>query len=1050
MHRPPLSAHPRANRGEARPWLRLVIPLLAALCVLIPSDRVAAQGSAITGTVVSSTSGAPIPSAQVLVSGTTIGTTTDANGRFRLDGLTGESVTLEVRRIGFRPTRQVSRVGITDVRITLAEQSVSLDEVVVTGTPGGQARRELGNAVTTINAATVNEQGTVNSVHQLLNARAPGVFINPSTGNVGSGSRIRIRGAASLSLSNEPLVYVDGIRVNSQAATGPVNQGFSGNAISRLNDINPDDIESVEVIRGPAAATLYGTEASGGVIQIITKKGSRGAPRWSFSTRQGTSYVKDLEEVIPTNYASIPRRGGTAGQRDTISNNVYLSEKAKGNDLFQSGRIGEYDLSTNGGSGLFRYFAGAGYENSEGVDAVNKVDRKTGRLNLNVTPTDKLDFAFNVGYTNGYVSVPCEAGCGGIVLTSYLSNPANDTTLTNGQPNPLRGFHSGLPEAYGAYYEFYQEVDRFTAGFQANQTVAPWFRHRIALGTDRTQEENSELGRRIENLLYRSVLGTSGLGYRSMSWRSVNNLTMDYSGSALFDVNSNIKSTTSFGAQYYRNYYERTNSYGEQFPAVGVTNVGSTTTARSTDHDLEEDATLGFYAQEQVGIGNRLFLTAAIRADDNSAFGRNFDRVYYPKFSASWVISEENFWRFPSVDQLKLRAAYGESGKQPTTFSALQTYTSATGPTGGPTVTPLSIGNPDLGPERSKEVEIGFDASGFNDRLGLEFTWYNKKTTDAILDRQIAPSIGIPGTQPFNAGAVRNWGTETLLRIRPVSMRRFDWETTLSLATNDSEVQDLGTADAILELRRQTTCSGYVPGTSDPSTCPVADFVNASSAPLSPRHQVGYPIGSIFHKRIVSAELNAAGAPINVMCDDGKGGSILCSSPSAPFVYLGRTIPKIEGAWSNTLTLFNNVRVTGLIDGKRGHTKANGSDRFRCVVLDRCRERWYPAEFDPKRIASVRAGTDVLPDSYIQDASFARFRELSVAYTLPSSLTRLGRFNRATVTLAGRNLATWTDYPGLDPEVSFLGGIRGGNFSVFEQTALPPLTQWVVGINLDW
>ncbi len=1040
MHRSPSSAHPRAQR-EARPWLCFVIPLLVALSFLAPVSLISAQGNSISGIVVGAGSSNPIPAAQVQVAGTTIGTTTDASGRFRLGGLTGSSVTLEIRRIGFRPVRQTVTVGVTDIRIAMSEQSVALDEVVITGTAGGQAKRELGNAVTSINAGQVSDRGTTNTVAQMLNARAPGVFINPSSGNVGTGSRIRIRGAASLSLSNEPLVYVDGVRINSQSATGPVNQGFGGNSMSRLNDINPDDIESIEVIRGPAAATLYGTEASGGVIQIITKKGVRGAPKWTFSTRQGTNYVADLDEIIPVNYASVPRRG-SPGVRDTISNDIVQSEKAKGREIFGKGRIGEYDLSTNGGSDLFRYFASAGIEDSKGVDEANTVKRKSGRVNLSVTPSEKLNFGFNVGYTNGYVSVPCEAGCGGIVLTSFLHNPANDTTLIDGSPNPLRGFHSGLPEAYGAYYEFYQEVDRFTAGFQANQSPTSWFKHRLNLGVDRTGEENSELGRRIENLLYRSVLGTSGLGYRSMTFRKINNLTADYSGSALFNFSPDILSTTSFGSQYYRNYFEISCAYGEQFPAAGVTNVSSTTTNRSTCHDLEEDATLGFFVQEQVGWKNRVFLTAALRADDNSAFGRNFDRVYYPKFSASWIPIEGRNSRYSFIDALKLRAAYGESGKQPTTFSALQTYTSATGPTGGPTVTPLSIGNPDLGPERSAEVELGFDAGGWNDRVGLEFTWYNKKTTDAILDRQIAPSIGIPGTQPFNAGSVRNWGTETMLRIRPVVSPRFDWETTFSYATNDSEVQDLGTPQSILDLRRQTQCP------TNPSTCVVADFVNASSAPLSPRHQVGYPIGSIFHKRIVSAELNAAGAAINVMCDDGAGGSVACSG--APFVFLGRTIPKVEGAWGNSVTLFNSVRLYGLVDFKRGHFKANGSDRFRCVVLNRCRERWYPSEFDPKRVASVTAGTDALPDSYIRDATFTRFREFSVAYTLPSSISSIGRFSRATLTLAGRNLHTWTDYPGLDPEASFLGGIRGGNFSVFEQTTLPPLRQWVFGVNLDW
>ena len=1042
---------PRFIRIASRIAATLVLASAAQL-PLTPAAG-AQQPGVIAGTVLGA-GGQPLPGAQVRVQGTELGAVTDANGRFRITGLSAGQATIEVRRIGYRPVTQTVSVGATELRVGLAEQSISLDEVVVTGTAGGQARREIGNAVTTINAAQVAERGTVNSIQQMLNARAPGVFVNPSSGNVGTGSRIRIRGAASLSLSNEPLIYVDGVRVNSQTATGPVNQGFGGNSISRINDINPDDIESIEVIRGPAAATLYGTEASGGVIQIITKKGATGAPRWSLGVRQGTSYVKNLKTLWPVNYNSIPRRG-SPGVRDTISIDIVELEESRGRSLFQRGSIREYDVSTSGGSDLFRYFAGGGLEDSEGVDENNTVNRKTGRLNLTITPSQKLNFGFNVGYTNGYVSVPCEAGCGGVTLTSFLANPANDTTLANGDPNPVRGFHSGLPEAYGAYYEFYQEVDRFTGGFQANQQLTGWLRHRLTFGVDRTAEENSDLGRRMENLLYRAVLGLgTGLGYRSMTFRTINNMTADYSASALFDFTPDIKSTTSFGSQYYRNYYEIACAYGEQFPAVGITTVSATTFRKETCHDIEEDATLGFYLQEQLGWRNRVFLVAAVRADDNSAFGRNFDRVYYPKFSASWVVSEEPFFTFPIVDQLKLRAAYGESGKQPTTFSALQTYTSATGPTGGPTVTPLSIGNPDLGPERSKEIELGFDAGAWNDRLGLEFTYYNKRTVDAILERQIAPSIGIPGLQPFNAGAVKNWGTELMLRLRPFTSPRFDWETTFSYATNDSEVQNLGTPASVLELRRQAACPGYVPGTTDPSTCVVADFVNASTAPLTPRHQVGYPIGSIFHRRIVSAEFTATGAPTNVRCDDGKGGTVPCTTSAeinaTPFVYLGRTIPNVEGAWGNTITLFDNLRIHGLIDFKRGHMKANGSDRFRCVVLDRCRERWYPLEFDPKRIASIRAGTDNLPDSYIRDASFARFREMSVSYTLPGSFNRIGRFNRAVVTLAGRNLGTWTDYPGLDPEASFLGGIRGGNFSMFEQTTLPPLTQWVLGVNLDW
>ena len=228
----------------------------------------------------------------------------------------------------------------------------------------------------------------------------------------------------------------------------------------------------------------------------------------------------------------------------------------------------------------------------------------------------------------------------------------------------------------------------------------------------------------------------------------------------------------------------------------------------------------------------------------------------------------------------------------------------------------------------------------------------------------------------------------------------------------------------------------------------VEDFVLASSGSLPPRHQVGYPVGSVFNKKIVSATINAAGNPENVMCDDGKGGSVACAS--APFVFLGRTTPKIEGSFSNTLTLMRSIRLSALLDFKRNYLVVDGSQRFRCTINRRCREWYYPQEYDPKLIASLKGGLDALPDGYMNDASYTKLREVSVQYTLPQRLSSFGRFSRAVIGLAGRNLHTWTDFPGLDPESFFLGGSRGGAFSLFSQTTNPQATQWVVNLNLSW
>jgi TonB-linked SusC/RagA family outer membrane protein len=1028
----------RSPETTRKPVRQLAI---AALLLALTSTSAFAQEGAVAGTVLTGPGGSPVAQAQVRVAGSDRVAVTDASGQFRIGGLTGQQVTLEVRRIGFRPLTQAVRVGAMDLRISLTEQTVALDEIIVTGTAGGQAKRELGNAVTTINAAEAKEIAPINSVQNLLNGRAPGVVVQSATGNVGAGARIRVRGASSMSLSNEPLIYVDGVRASNLPASGFSNQAFGSASISRINDFNPDDIESIEIIRGPAAATLYGTEASNGVIQIITKKGTSGAPRWTLAARLGTNYLQDPEGRWPVNYASVPRPGGPPGARDTISIDIIDRENARGTPVFQNGAVREFDLNASGGSSLFTYFAAAGLEDSEGIEPTSTVKRYTGRLNLSVVPNAKFNFAANMGYVNGDIHLPCEAGCGGRTLGTIWANAANAVPLPSGQENPRRGFNSGLPYMYDELVQYWQGVNRFTAGASLSHQPFSWLRHRLSAGTDRTTEDDNFLAVRTEDSLSKVIFGSGALGARAVQNRQLNYYTLDYSASGIFDLRSNVRSTTSFGAQYYRNSLEWQYSDGSIFPTVGLTALSATTTNKTTSGDSEQDATLGFFLQEQFGFNDRLFLTAAVRADDNSAFGQNFDRVYYPKYSASWVISEEPFWRFPLVSALKLRAAYGESGKQPITYSALQTYAAATGPGDTATVTPQFLGNADLGPERSEELEMGFDLGALDDRVGVEFSWYRKRTTDAILNRQIAPSLGLPNTQPFNAGLIRNWGTELLLRATPIVRGAFKWDMTFGLATNDSEVESLGTPQAILDLRA-------ISGT--------PDFVVGGFAI---KHQVGYPIGAYFEQKVVSATLLPTGqADVpNVLCDDAKGGTMICAGPDlayntaddAPDVFIGKSSPGTEGSFSSTLTFWDRFRVYALLDFKRDFIKLDGNMRSRCAIFGRCRQNFYPLEHDPKQIAGLQSNGQLI-DYYLNESDFTKLREVSFSYILPAINTRFARFNRAVITLAGRNLVTWTDYPGLEPEAFFLGGNRGGSFGQFEQTTNPQLAQWVLGLNLDW
>ena len=1000
----------------------------AWVALLADAQPARAQEGAVVGTVLAERSLRPVAGAQVVVEGDGARQAlTDADGRFRLTGLAGAEVTLAVRRIGFRPLQQTVRVGATDLRLTLSEVAVELNDVVVTGTAEATERRALGNAVTTVSAPEVMERGSVGSVHQLLNGRAPGVVVEPGSGVVGGGGRITVRGGTSFSLGNEPLLYVDGVRVNNAPATGPVSQGPGAGVISRINDLDPDDIERVEIIKGPAAATLYGTEASGGVINVITRQGAAGPPRWTLGIKLGTNYLRDPEGRFPTNYAL-----DSAG--NVISLDLMARENARGTPIFRRGSLQDYHLSVGGGIAQLRYYLAGGYEASNGVDSWNELRKHSARMNLELVPSDKLTLGASVDYAGGPTRVSPEGvqGQGGRLRSTLLADPRN--LPGGGGDSTRRGFAAVLPEEYDLLAsrggKFEQQLDRLTTDLRVQHRPFHWLSQRLSAGFDRAAAANTTFFPRVDALIAKPPFGSFPRGYKEIAEHDVTYQTVDYAATASAGVTPALRSSTSVGGQYYHRAEVHTFVSGAEFPVEGLSSISSTKAdTRVSQEEFLENVTIGLFAQEQVAWRDRLFVTAALRADDNSAFGDEFDRVYYPKASVSWVASEEPFFHAGWVNTLRLRAAYGEAGRQPSSFDALRTYALATGPGDVLAVTPQSLGNPNLGPERGKELELGFDAGFFGDRLALELTYYDKRTVDAILTREVAPSTGYPGVQLFNAGEVRNTGVEILTRAVPLRGRRWAWELSLTLATNDNKVVSLG--DAGLQFVSVSDYLGY---------------------------RVGYPVGSWFEKRVVSAAMDATGAVSDVRCDDGRGGSTPCAgadgvygtADDAPAVYLGRTIPKVQGALGSTVALLGRrLRLYALVDVKTGYRKFDFETFARCTNFARCRENYFPTEFDPRRIASITAGKNLV-DYAIVDASFAKLRELSATYALPDRWAAVLGASRATVSLAGRELHTWTRYSGLDPEAMLRAGARAGTYGNWEQFVTPQLSQWAVAITLGY
>jgi TonB-linked SusC/RagA family outer membrane protein len=999
--------------------------LSAALAALLLATAVpaSAQQGTVSG-LITDRAGTPLSGVQVMLVGTQRGVLSGADGRYVMPAVPAGERQIRASSLGFRAeTRTVQVVAGQTVVLDfqLVTSAVALDEVVVTGTAGGTERRAIGNVVSSIRAADVVEIAPVRDIQSLLNARAPGVLITPGTGQVGSGSQIRIRGSSSLSLSNTPLLYVDGVRVDNAQNSGPINQAFGSSVISRINDFNPDDIESIEIIKGPAAATLYGTEAANGVIQIITKRGAQGTPQWNMTVRQGANWFRDAEGRVPTNYWRNP----TTNQVESL--NMAATEAARGTPLWRTGHVQNYNLSLSGGSADFRYHLSGNWDEEEGADWDNQVSRRGARANLTVVASPTLELTGNVGYTRGAFQVACEGGCGGPTWAAYFSTPfhfgsndPNRVQLADGSDR-RRGARSFTPEYYWNATTRTQDLGRFTASMQASHRPAEWFTQRLIFGLDDTREDDQTLTE--ISPIYREFSPT-GRGGKDVFRSDITNYTLDYAGTVALPLGEALQSETSFGAQYYDRMSRSVSASGVEFALPGL-RVINATAERSSGETFVQSVSLGIYAQQQFSWNDRRYLTVALRADDHSAFGQEFELVYYPKISGAWVLSEEDFWNVGWVSDFRLRSAFGRAGEQPGAFDALRTFSAVAGPGDAATVTPGGVGNPELGPERGEEFEVGFEAGFLDDRASLDFTWYQQRTRDAILLQPVAPSTGFPGSRFVNVGELRNFGFEAVLSTQLLRTQNLGLEATFSISRNDSEVVDLGDQNEI-------------------------------GVGFGVTHRVGYPVAAWFNRRIVSAEFDADGRAINasMLCDNGEGGTTPCYSGStvvAPAVYLGRSDPLYEGAISTTLTLHNRLRLYGLVDFKTDFYKWDHVTRVRCSLFNVCLESADPTAFvasNPTQLAAYQRG-DTFGAHYINDSSFFRFREVSASLSLPDDYAARIGAARASITLSARNLGTITDWTGMDPEARFLGGARG-LFGGFEQNHLPQLTSFVTSINLTF
>ncbi|MFQ5536116.1 MAG: TonB-dependent receptor domain-containing protein [Gemmatimonadota bacterium] len=991
------------RNGHLRRATRAFAIAALALSPWLAGDAMAQATGTVTGTVRDATNGQPIAGAQVSIPSLNLGALANNVGRYLLLNVPAGTHTVQVQYIGYgTETMEVTVAGGQTVTadFRLRSEAISLEGVVVTGTAGAARRREIGNSITQINQSAI-EAAPIDDVGDILQGRAVGVTVLDNSGQVGAGNTIRLRGNNSVTQGNSPLIYVDGVRIRNTAYPGdPENN----QAPSPLNDINPNDIERVEVIKGAAATTLYGTEAAGGVIQIFTKRGTSGAAAWSLSVDQG---INNLGHIGPD--ASINPTGLGLNKCNSNEDPMFPADPScpESGSWLKNGYIQKYNLSVRGGAERLNYFMSASWGNERGVFDTGK-DPETGeprkdqgqkswslRGNFSFSPIEELDIRFNSFYSHKNIDwVPDGNNAEGLLL------------------NVFRGGKDYTNDVDGKVLDMKLNnlVDHFVTGVNLLYNPGMGMTHRLNAGLDWSRATYYE--ERPWGFFYRP------LGNREVDDFITRKLTLDYAGTWEKDF-MGVASSFSWGGQLYNDFVSGINGFGNDFAGPGdkVLESGARTEAFEYNSRVTSG---GFFFQEQLGFKDRIFVTAGLRVDGHSAFGKDFGLQPYPKASISYIISDES-WFPENFGTLKLRSAIGESGKAPGTFDAVRTWESVSGDEGQPAVTPDNLGNPDLGPEKTREFEFGFEGSTLNDRVTFEYTYYNQKTFDALIAVRQLPSAGFVGTQLENVGEVRNKGHEAFLNITPVASDFVTWDVGLRLATNNSEVIDLGGLESInLGWRNYVRAPKYDPGYDGPLT-----FRNDT---------VYYPLPVFCHDRVQNPD------------EVGK--------PQYAEECLGPTTPTKTYGINTSITLGERLTIDVLGEGQGGHVLSSGTayQNTRRSVWPLCRETFdaIAAGNRDQLTAGERALCDPGQTRYgmwTQKADFFKIRSASISYRVPDDWLP-GSIRAATVRLQGRNLATFTDYQGIDPE-AFEDGSREVLFRQ-EYYNLPPIRSFIFSVKVDF
>ena len=1055
-------------------WVGRVLMAGLGVGLSFGATALQAQGATaiIEGKVEDGTSKRGLEAVSVFINETRLGALTNAQGTYRIVGVpvTGtRTVLVRVRALGYTPaSKSVALTAGQTVRADFAMQTsaIQLNQVVVTGSGQKTETKRLGNTVAVI-APPAN--APINDISNLLTAREPGLVGVIGGGLTGQGASIRIRGNSSLSQSNEPIIFIDGVRMNSGASGG----GGGGGATTRLDDIDPNTIERVEVLKGAAAATLYGTEASNGVIQIFTKVGSQGSPKWSFTAQQdaiafpdrvaaNTGFIRDTAQARQASAFY----GRPLQPFDIVSTNVFRD------NLTETGMATSLGGNVTGGGNAVTYFASGRIYSEDGpfggkqlggpiTDGITLASDEIRRIqtsaNLTLVPFKNFRMRFNNNYYNIASKNPeTNNNIYGVNSLAFMARPEQANCNRSSVASP--GLCSGAGNLFGnqAFMTVREAMGQRNEGASSrylgsldmsyNQTAN--LTYSATLGYDYTASrdiEFSRFGYNIDGFTSQTVNGA-----RRVFNDNTRVSTLDAKVAYNRNLGANWSTATVGGLQVFNTNTKTTTANSQSFPGPGIEVVGAGGTAITNGESILTTISGGYFGQSQIGWHDWVFGTVGGRYDFNSAFGENSPGVFYPKASLSVVPSDRKSWSSTTLSTLRFRAAVGQSGRQPGAFDKFTTFQPLTSEAGAG-LAPQNLGSQDLKPEISTEIEGGFEAGFFDNRLALEFTYWDRKVRDALISRQFPTSGGFRNTQLTNIGAISANGLELNLRVFPIRTASSSLELFANAAYLKQTLTSLGGAPPIkvgyfryrgflkagdplgslYEPLLATTCPSGGPATNKLGK-PIACYNAGTELPInfSGRGTAATQAELLAYFATPRDILNSGvQATLQPLLADYQGTGILFEQRK------GDVFPDWTGALGGTYRFLKNWRVQTLFEYRTGFQVQNLTDGFRLsqhpsIGSNRLefteihRTLLNPASTPQQRVDAAQLYVTkyrrlLEPGlNQGQDGTFMRWRELALTYDFSPTLAGKLGARTLSMTASGRNLLLWTKYPGVDPEVN--------------------------------